>query len=191
MEADWEFEAGGDAPVIDACWPGLVDLRHEPERAWDLPETAHFPALAATLAKLNAAASPVWTSKCDLWPHLEAGEFDPDELDAPPGCSAHAMGCYIDLLPCSGRQWLPPERAAAWCKRLCGLLRPVPLRCCRADLVIRRAVLTPNPTDPERVDLGVTAYLTSCGASPAEAAQALAGALSAFANALCGRSTVE
>jgi len=39
MEADWEFEVGPDtaglaAPVIDACWPGFVDLRHNPERAW-------------------------------------------------------------------------------------------------------------------------------------------------------------
>jgi hypothetical protein len=184
MEADWEFEAGGDAPVIDACWSGLVDLRRAPEQAWNLPETAQFPALAEALARLNVAASPVWTSKCDLWPHLEAGEFDPDELDAPPGCSAHAMGCYIDLLPGSGQQWLPPDRAAAWCKRVCVLLRAVPLRCCRADFVIRRAITTLNPTDPERVDLGITAYLTSCGASPAEAARTLEAALAAFADAL-------
>jgi hypothetical protein len=27
LEADWEFEVGGDAPVIDALWPGFVDLR--------------------------------------------------------------------------------------------------------------------------------------------------------------------
>jgi hypothetical protein len=184
MEADWEFEAGGDAPVIDACWPGLVDLRRTPERAWNLPETAQFPALAETLARLNAVASPVWTSKCDVWLHLEAGEFDPDELDAPPGCSAHAMGCYIDLLPGNGQQWLPPDRAAAWCKRICGLLCAVPLRCCRADFVIRRALLTPDPTDAERMELGITAYLTSCGASPAKAAQTLEAALAAFADAL-------
>jgi len=191
MEADWEFEAGGDAPVIDACWSGLIDLRSAPERAWNLPETAHFPALAEALAKLNAAASPVWTSKCDFWPHLEAGEFDPDELDAPPGCSAHAVGCYIDLLPRSGQQWLPPEMAAAWCKSLCGLLRTLPLRCCRADFVLRCAVLTPDPTDPEQIELGITAYLTSCGASPAEAERTLQDALAAFADALCGQSTVE
>ena len=33
MEADWEFEVGGDAPVIDACWPGFVDLRRIPGAA--------------------------------------------------------------------------------------------------------------------------------------------------------------
>ena len=191
MEADWEFEVGGDAPVIDACWPGLIDLQRSPERAWQLPETAQFPALAQALAKLNAASSPVWTSKCDLWLHLDAGEVDPDELDAPPGSSAHAMGCYIDLLPKCGQQWLPPDVAAAWCKRLCGLLRALPLLCCRVDLIIRRAVLIPDPTDPERVDLGITAYLTSCGASCAEAEQTLEGALAAFADALFARVTVK
>jgi hypothetical protein len=196
MEADWEFEVGPDAaglaaPVIDACWPGLVDLRRTPERAWHLPEAAQLPALAEALAKLNAAASPVWSSKCDVWPHLEADEFDPGELDAPPGCAAHAMGCYIDLLPRSDRPWVLPELAAAACKRVCGLLCAVPLRCCRADLVIRRAVITLNPTDPEQMELGITAYLTSCGESSAEAARTLQAALAAFADAFRGNSTLQ
>jgi hypothetical protein len=69
MEADWEFEVEGEtaaaeapipeAPIIDACWPGFVDLRRNPERAWDLPEARQLPALAEALARLNAAASPV------------------------------------------------------------------------------------------------------------------------------------
>jgi hypothetical protein len=186
MEADWEFEVGGDAPVIDACWPGFVDLRRAPERAWELAEAAQLPALAATLAKLNAPASPVWTAKCETWPRLEEGEFDPDELDAPTGCADAALGCYIDLLPSRSQQWALPEQAEGWCMRLCGLLRSVPLRCCRADLVIRRAFLTPN-----LISLGVTAYLTSCGASSAEAARTLEAALARFADALCSRSTIE
>src|SRR5580658_1022540 len=98
MEADWEFEVGGDGPVIEACWAGFVDLRRMPERACDLPESALLPGLAMVLQRLNSEASPFWTSKCDFWPMLEAGEFAPDELDAPPGCAAHAMSCYIDLL---------------------------------------------------------------------------------------------
>jgi hypothetical protein len=110
MEADWEFELGADAagqaaPVIDAAWPGWVDLRRSPELARQLPEAAAFPALAEALIRLNSAASPVWSAKCDYWSSLEAGEFDPDELDAPPGCTSHATGCYIDLLPVSEGQW--------------------------------------------------------------------------------------
>jgi hypothetical protein len=186
MEADWEVEVGGDAPVIEAQWPGFVDLRRGPERAWYLPEAAQLPALAEALARLNAAASPVWTSKCDFWPHLESDEFEPDELDAPPGCAAHAMGCYIDLLPKSSRQWLFPAMAASACKHVCSRQRAVPLRCCRLDLVIRQAFAT-----PELMGLGITAYLTACGESQAEAATVLQTALAAFADALCGHSTVE
>jgi hypothetical protein len=191
MEADWEFEVGPDAaglaaPVIDALWPGFVDLRRAPERAWQLPEAAQLPALAEALAKLNAAASPVWTSKCDFWPRLEADEFDAGELDAPPGCMAHAMGCYIDLLPGDRARWAQPPIAEAVCKRVCSLLRAVPLGCCRADLVIRRAFIT-----ADGMDLGITAYLTSCGPSSAEAARRLAAALTALTDALESHSTLE
>ena len=28
MEADWEFEVGGEAPVIEASWEGFIDLRN-------------------------------------------------------------------------------------------------------------------------------------------------------------------
>jgi hypothetical protein len=186
MEADWEFELGGDAPVIEAQWSGFIDLRQNPERAWQLPETAQLPALAQALARLNAPASPVWTSKCDFWPHLEAGEFDADELDAPPGCDPHAMGCYIDILPKSGQQWPLPTNAATACKCACNLLRDVLLCCCRVDLVIRRAIVA-----PEIEGLGITAYLSSCGENEGEAAIALQASLTAFAGALCGHSTVE
>jgi hypothetical protein len=179
MEADYEFEVGGDTPVIEAHWAGFVDLQREPECAGELPETAQFPALAEALVKLNAADSPVWTSKCDFWPHLEAGEFDPDELDAPHGCAAHAMGCFIDLLPKSDQPWTLPATAEKACKRICGLLHAIPLRCCRADLVIRRAFIS-----PEQMDLGVTAYLTACGESPAEVERTLKAALGALTDAL-------
>ena len=39
MEADWEMEIGGSAPVIDAFWAGFEDLRRSPEMAGALPET--------------------------------------------------------------------------------------------------------------------------------------------------------
>jgi hypothetical protein len=194
MEADWEFEMGPNAeslaaealatPVIEAHWPGFVDLRLAPVCAWDLPETVQFPALAEALAKLNSADSPVWTSKCDLWEHLELDEFDPDELDAPSGCAAYAMGCYIDLLP--KKNWHSPATAATDCKRLCKLLRAVPLRCCRADLVVRRAFIK-----PDLMALGITVYVTSCGDSSAEAARTFQYALTAFTDVLCAHSTLE
>jgi hypothetical protein len=180
MEADWEFELGTDAagieaPVIDAAWAGFIDLRRSPELALQLPESMAFPALAEALIRLNGDASPVWTSKCDYWPSLEADAFDADELDAPPGGSAHGMGCYLDLLARGRGRWMLPETAEKACKIWCGLLKAVPLRGCRVDLVIRRALFSPTSAA-----LGVTAYLTACGASPAEAAQSLRAALVAL-----------
>ena len=176
---------GGDAPVIEAQWAGVVDLRSCPERTWQLPEAAQLPALAEALIQLNGVSSPVWTSKCDVWPHLEPHEFALDEMDAPSGCVS-AVGCYIDLLHRDDRLWAVPERAAENCKHVCSLLRAVQLRCCRVDLVIRRAFI-----NPELMGLGITAYLTSCGGSDAEAALTLQAAVEAFAGALCGLSTIE
>ncbi|MGD0830827.1 MAG: hypothetical protein ABR907_07785 [Terracidiphilus sp.] len=185
MEADWEFEVGGDAAVIDACWPGLVDLRLNPELAWDLPEAYQLPGLAKALARLNGADSPVWTSKCDVWPLTEADAFDPDELRAPPDRVGNAIGCYIDLIP-REKRWTVPAGAAQACKDLCALLGTPPLDCCRVDLVIRRAFLAAG-----QADLGITAYFISCGATSVEAVKTLQEALVAFAGALCAYSTVE
>ena len=193
MEADWEFDLGGGAPVIDALWPGFVDLRWTSQSAGDraprlctLPETAQLPCLAAALEKLNAEHSPVWTSKCDFWPELQADEFDPDELDASGGSFAHAAGCYIDLLPKREEQWPFPESIAASCRYLCARLHTFPLRCCRVDLMIRRAQIASG-----QLDLGITIYFTACGPTPAEAMQTLEAALAAFTDSLSAQSTLQ
>jgi hypothetical protein len=176
MEADWEVEIGGDAPVIQVRWSGFIDLRLSPERAPQLPEAAQLPALADTLIRLNASSSPVWTSKCDVW-HPDT--FDPDELDAPPGERNCFVACYIDLLPRDHQPWPGHLDAVAACKTLCARLRAVALRRCRVDLIVRRACIAPGP-----LDLGVTAYFTACGLTPAAAATALASALAAFVDSL-------
>jgi len=193
MEADWEFEIGGDAPVIDACWPGFVDLRWPPKSgteagalAGDLAESAHLPGLAIALERLNSCHSPVWTSKCDFWPALQPADFDADELDAPAGNCAHVLGCYIDLLPKGERQWALADMAAAACGRWCEQLHTVPLRCCRVDLIIRRAVIA-----PDLAATGITTYFTACGRSTAEASQTLEAALTTFADTLCPDSTLQ
>lgn len=191
MEADWEIEVGGDAPVIEALWPGLIDVQRFPERALQLPEAIELPAMAETLRRLNAVASPVWTSKCDVWTVTDRAAFNRDELDAPPGSDTHAMACYIDLLARSddslnNPQWSSPESTQDFCKLLCRVLGGVPLQCCRADLVIRRAFVSPEVTG-----FGITAYLTACGPSKEQATQTLQAALKAITNALCGHSKVE
>jgi hypothetical protein len=179
VEADWEVEIGGDAPVIEVRWADFVDLRLEPGRVATLPEVSGRPALADALVRLNATGSPVWTSKSDVW---EEGAFDPDEMDAPPGKGASALACYIDLLPRTDQEWLIPGQAVAACKTFCGRLRQLPLRSCRADLIVRRACIAPDSHEH-----GITAYLSACGSTPEEARAILDAALVVFVDSiLCG-----
>jgi hypothetical protein len=184
MEADWEFEIGEDAPVIEARWTGFVDLRLRPELAASLSEAAAYPALIQALVRLNAAHSPVFTSKCDFFPSLAPAEFDAGELDAAPTDAAQAMACYIDLLPSGGLGWRHPDLAAGECKRICVSLHSIPLRRCRADLIIRRVFSAHAIATPDRIDLGITAYLTACGPTRDAAASALEASLAAFASSV-------
>lgn len=183
MEADWEIEIGNGVPVIEAHWPGFVELRLCPERASLLAETHQLPGLAEALLRLNAPNSPLWTSKCDVF---TPDEIDPDELDAPPEGAAVALACYIDLLPRSGDLWSDPIAAAGWCRRTCADIKAVPIRCCRADLVIRHALIAPEP-----MGLGITAYLTACGAHRESAASVLQVALDVFANSIADLAPAE
>jgi len=179
MEADWEFEIGGDAPIIEGRWPGFVDLRIEPNRVGDLAETRHLQGLADALARLNAVISPVWTCKTDVF---VPGQIDPDELEATGEEATHALACYVDLLPRSDQHWVFPARAEADCRLICARLRDIPLRRCRVDLVIRQAHI-----EPDSNDLGATAYLTACGTTESDAKSRLAECLSLFAEAIVPR----
>jgi hypothetical protein len=167
MEADWEVEIGGGAPVIEAEWPGFVDLRTHPERIAEIAEAVVFPPLAALLLVLNAPGSPVWTSKCDVW------EPEP-EPESEPGSAAQAS--YIDLLLREGKVFSHWQDAEAFCReyvaRLAQIALPPNSAECTLDLVIRQAVAG------QAEGFGITAYLS------ADAATALASAMAAFADAL-------
>jgi hypothetical protein len=176
MEADWEIEIGGNAPLIEARWPGFVDLNRHPEKARDLTEALQFEELAVALTRLNGRDSPVWTTKCDVWPTVD---FDPDEMDSPHLESLLAVACYIDLLPRDPALWLASEDALQWCKRLCARVRCLPLRSCRADLVVRGLA-----ENTDGCEVGVTAYLSACSVTEAEAQSRLASALAVFTDAV-------
>ena len=173
MEADWEIEIGDDAPVIEADWSDFVDLRLSPERVRELAEVREIPAIADALVHLNAKESPVWTSKCDVWP---VAEIDPYELNAPPESATCALACYIDLLPGANQHWLVVEDAVQWCSGVCEHLRSILLDSCRADFIVRRAFVGAQP------GLGITAYLMACGPTRDEVTQRLASALAVFAD---------
>jgi len=168
MEADWEFEVGGDAPIIEAHWSGFVDLRANSQHASALSECRDLPELADALIRLNAPDSPVWTSKIDVF---TPDRIDPDEMAASSCDAAHASTCYIDLLPRSDQIWDTPSKVERECRRICANLKVITLSRCRVDLVVRRAV------EAGTCDLGMTVYLTACGPTPADARERLAECL--------------
>lgn len=178
MEADWEFEIGDGAPVIEAPWSGFIDLRTQPERVSELRECRGFPELADALVRLNATDSPVWSSKTDVF---TPERIDPDEMDASPEESRYALSCYVDLLLRGDQIWNSPSKAKVDCERICAKLRAVILECCRADIVVRRALLG------DMHDLGTTVYLTACGRTPLNAKKRLGVCLAAFAEAMVSR----
>lgn len=179
MQADWQFEVGGAAPVIDAAWAGFVDLSLHPEHASFLAEAIEFEPLAVALARLNSSCSPVWTAKCDFFPNLAEEEYDALEMEAGPEDAIHAVACYIDLLAADDGAWRVPEGAAEACKRVCSLLQAAHLTNCCADLVIRSAIC---PGGIER--FGVTAYITACGPDADAARRRLESALDIFTDSV-------
>lgn len=180
MEADWEVEVGGGAPVIEAHWPGFINLRAEPVRITDVAETRAFPPLADLLLTLNSVGSPVWTSKCDVW--------EPE-----PG----ALACYVDLLPLRGEVFAEWERAEAFCRVLVKRMAPRAVPPSESQpgrhpilissdeigsaptitLVVRRAIT-------ERAEgFGVTAYFSADSGCSPDVATAIENAMVAFSNA--------
>lgn len=200
MEADWAVEIGPEMPVIDALWPGLVDLLAMPERIAEIAEAAAFAPLARALLRMHEPIDPVetagleaeiargsvshryafWSAKCDLW---EPEAWDADEMEAGADEAQAALACYIDMLPRSiapatrllFADWRDAERCAEW---LAKAMREEPLCCCRIDLVVRAAVTA------EAQGFGITAYVTACGADREAAAAVLGSALERWVRTL-------
>ncbi|HTD96546.1 MAG TPA: hypothetical protein VK627_06440 [Edaphobacter sp.] len=106
MLSEWSAECSSDDPVLVVPWSDpsdpsgerrFIDLRENPYDLDHLPEAERYPALMHALRALNAARSPVFTAKCDVWPlgaeELEQLRLNLDAEDTPSG-----FGSYIDLL---------------------------------------------------------------------------------------------
>lgn len=164
MEADWAAEIGPDLPIIDADWPGLIDLRHHPEDVNQISEAAQHPALRDALLRLNAPESPVRTSKCDVWT-LDADEIDPLEF----GCALNqqlvGVACYVDLLAVNAAVFGSFAQHEQWAAAAVRTMRQTHSAPGRVDLVIRAAHAA------GRDGFGLTLYAAGCGVDP-DAAQA-------------------
>lgn len=171
MLVDWEVEVGGDVQVIDAAWPGFVDLRKSPELVREMEECRAWPELVDPLQRLNAVGSPVWTTKCDAWRMLNFAAEDGDEYDAGPE-DVCAVACYIDLLA-----WPGVRQAEDFCRGMKGKLGLVTERGSRVEFVVRRARLAEGEEG-----IGISAYTAGCGVNVDEARARLGCALAAWVN---------
>lgn len=178
MLVDWEIELGGSAPLIDAAWPGFIDLRKNLARAADLDECREWPELLQPLIALNSATSALSTSKCDAWTIHNFAAEDRDEYDAHIE-DTHAVACYIDLLA-----WPDHDSASELCRALKNELTRIDLPSSRIDLIVRRALLL-----GELEAFGITAYTAGCGPTESLARAHLADALTALVN--CSALRVE
>ena len=89
MQAEWTVECGAEDAVLVVPWgspsdpagiSAFIDLRANPDAIDAIPEAEAHPPLMQALRSLNAARSPVFTSKCDAW-EMAADELAQLRLD--------------------------------------------------------------------------------------------------------------
>jgi hypothetical protein len=100
MRVDISRETDPGDPVLEIPWSDpenpsnlYIDVKRRPEAAMELVECRRFPALGQFLMKVNAAAMPFRTAKCDAW---STSELDLEERIAFP--KPWKVGSYVDLL---------------------------------------------------------------------------------------------
>lgn len=167
MEADWTAEIGPGLAIMDADWPGFIDLRRNAEAIHELPEAGACPGLAEALAQLNAARSPVFTCKCDAWA-LDASDLDPYEFDASASNCRSGAAAYIDVLVRAGELYRSFEWHEQLARRAAEHLRSLGMAGGRVDLVIRAAECAGIS------GFGITLYAAACAADAERAWAAMA-----------------
>jgi hypothetical protein len=174
VEADWSVEIGADLPIVAVPWEGFVDLRREPLLAQSLAETTTAPALAQMLVKLNAAAAPVFTSKCDLWT-LAADDIDPLEFEASREDAQVGTACYIDVIARDPTIFASFTLHEAWVRAATAELREMVLSQARVELVVREALVD------DLEGFAVTLYTAACSSKEAGVQSTFRDALEAAA----------
>src|SRR5580658_9171216 len=144
MEADWAAEIGADLPSIDVPWECFVDLRDAPSAAAAVEEAIDHPALREALLTLNSKASPVFTTKCDVWT-LSSSEIDHDEFASHFENAQEGFASYIDILQRDPDQFASFDFHERWSRSLTHHLQDLTLSNGRAEIVIRPANVDASP----------------------------------------------
>lgn len=105
MLTEWSALCSPEDPVLVVPWSdpqrqvSFVDLRNNPYDFDAIPEAVHYPALLQALRALNAARSPVFTAKCDVW-SMTAQEISALglEMDLDSAETRAGLAGYIDVL---------------------------------------------------------------------------------------------
>jgi len=178
MEADWSVELMAEDPVIIVPWAAtsdapskckFVDLRSGGQLIDEIVEAGRVPELRATLVALNGAASPLWTVKCDTWE--SDSQMDSYEMDAAPADAKFSFGSYIDLLARDRTLQASFDRQEQWVRVVTGMLRAVPARAARVELVLRPAQVN------HEAGYGVSWFVEGCGSTAQRAQKSWSDAL--------------
>lgn len=196
MLAEWSVECQAEDPVLIVPWSSLdsnniqdaapelrfVDLRANPYDLDHIPEAEQHPALLHALRALNAARSPVFTAKCDVWP------MDPDEietvrlnLDLSAEEALHGYASYIDLLWTDRSIFTSFHRTEQLLHRLTRHAQPLDLPWAMLDCVVRPAIV--DLTGPQE-GFAISLYVKAVGSDEPSAYTSWEQALAAVTSLL-------
>jgi len=186
MQADYALELVREDPALELPWSSqgesgcrYYDLKRDPDLVLQIPEAATSPELSAFLTRINAAAFPLQTAKCDAW---YSREIAPDEEIF--GATGKFVS-YVDLVFAGDEPRLSLEQHEALAKNLCTLLNRAPEMAATVELLIRRCYFHPDGSPDESVTgYCISAYVSGFGDGEAEARQRWGIALTLLQHAL-------
>jgi len=192
MLSDWTAECGPDDPVLVVPWSDpdnpsrhFIDLRENPYDLDWLEEAAQHPPLLHALRALNAARSPVFSAKCDVW-EMTADELDPlrIELDLIPEDASSGIASYIDLVWRERSIFVSLHQHEQLIHRLSRLVAPLDHHYATVECVLRPALL--DLTGPQE-GFAISLYVKALGHDHNAAEQHWGAALNDVATLLRGR----
>jgi hypothetical protein len=185
MQADYALELGREDPALEVPWSSedgasrYYDLKKHPDLVLQVREAARSPELSAFLTRINAAAFPLQTAKCDTW---YSQEISPEEeIFAATG----KFISYIDLVFAGDEPRSSLEQHEALAKDLCTLLERAPEMAAAVELVIRRCYFHSDGNPDESASgFCMSAYVSGFGDNEPEARQRWSIALTLLQHAL-------